>query len=119
MNLWIDAQLSPALAPWITTHFPEIEALSVKHLGLRNAEDPEIFEAARSAKTVVMTKDNDFVQLLEQHGPPPKVIWITCGNTSNARMKMILSASLDQAVQLLKTEDLVEISDLEQPPTAS
>ena len=59
MNLWIDAQLSPALASWITAHFPEIEAFSVKYLGLRNAEDPEIFEAARSANTVVMTKDDD------------------------------------------------------------
>ena len=46
MNLWIDAQLSRALAPWITAHFPEIEAFSVKHLGLRNAEDLEIFQAA-------------------------------------------------------------------------
>ena len=112
MNLWIDAQLSPALAPWITAHFPEIEAYSAKYLGLRDAEDPEIFEAARSANVVVMTKDSDFVQLLEQHGPPPKIIWITCGNTSNARMRMILSTSLDQAVQFLETEDLVEISDL-------
>lgn len=47
---------------WITDHFPEIEAYSVKYLGLRDAEDPEIFEAARMAGAVVMTKDNDFVQ---------------------------------------------------------
>jgi len=49
-----------------------------------------------------MTKDNDFIQLLEQHGPPPKVIGITCGNTTNARMRMILSELLDQAVQTLE-----------------
>lgn len=64
MNLWIDAQLSPALARWNAAHFPEIEAYSVRYLGLQNAEDPEIFEAARSASTVVMTKDDDFVKLL-------------------------------------------------------
>lgn len=38
MILWIDAQLSPALAPWIAEHF-RIEAFSVKYLGHRNATD--------------------------------------------------------------------------------
>lgn len=58
-----------------------------------------------------MTKDSDFAQLLDQHGPPPKVIWVTCGNTSNARMRTILRTSLRSAIQLLRTEELVEISD--------
>jgi hypothetical protein len=26
-----------------------------------------------------MTKDADFVELLEQHGPPPQVVLVTCG----------------------------------------
>ncbi|WP_439484267.1 DUF5615 family PIN-like protein [Cyclobacterium plantarum] len=34
----------------------------------------------RSADVVVMSKDDDFVQMLEKNGPPPKLIWITCGN---------------------------------------
>jgi predicted nuclease of predicted toxin-antitoxin system len=38
-----------------------------------------------------MTKDSDFVALLDRFGPPPQVIWITCGNTSNARLKEILT----------------------------
>jgi hypothetical protein len=32
-----------------------------------------------------MTKDRDFVEMLQRLGPPPKVAWVTCGNTSNAR----------------------------------
>ena len=54
MILWIDAQLSPALAPWITQQFG-IEAYSVKWLGYRDATDPVIFQAAREAGAVVMT----------------------------------------------------------------
>ena len=58
-----------------------------------------------------MTKDSDFVLLLERFGPPPQVIWLTCGNTSNARLKAILIDTLPGAIELLKSgEELVEIS---------
>jgi predicted nuclease of predicted toxin-antitoxin system len=39
----------------------------------------------------VMTKDSDFVDLVERLGSPPQVIWLTYGNTSNARLRHILS----------------------------
>ena len=42
MTLWLDAQLSPALAEWLTLTFA-VETLSVRDLGLREAEDPQIF----------------------------------------------------------------------------
>jgi len=58
-------------------------------LGLRDAEDKESFEAARQEKAVVMTKDSDFVLLLDKLGAPPQVIWVTCGNTSNVRLKEV------------------------------
>jgi predicted nuclease of predicted toxin-antitoxin system len=109
--LWVDAQLSPALAPWITDEFG-IEAYSVNYLGLRDAEDPQIFRAAREAGAVVLTKDNDFVLLLQQHGPPPQVLWVTLGNTSNTRMKQVLRELLHPALELLgRGEPLVEISE--------
>jgi len=54
---------------------------------------------------------SDFLRLLEQYGPPPKVIWLTCGNTSNARLKEILNETLEKALELLQgNEQLVEIS---------
>jgi hypothetical protein len=43
MILWIDAQLSPALAPWIQEQFG-IETYPVRSLGLRNATDRDIFQ---------------------------------------------------------------------------
>lgn len=58
-----------------------------------------------------MTKDGDFLRLLEQHGAPPQVIWITCGNTSNAHLKQVFIKALPPALELLKSgERLVEIS---------
>ena len=108
MTIWIDAQLSPAIAPWISDNF-DIQAFAVRDLGLRDAEDIEIFQAAKKANVIVMTKDRDFVDLLDRLGAPPKVIWITCGNTSNARIKEILTANLSAALDILANDDLVEI----------
>jgi len=98
--LWIDAQLSPALARWIRETC-QIEAHAVRDLGLRNAKDPVIFKAAREAGVVVMSKDEDFRLLVERLGPPPQVLWVTCGNTSNARLREILTKSLPAAIELL------------------
>ena len=112
MKFWIDAQLSPALAPWITNAFA-VEAFSIQRLGLRDASDESIFFAARSEKAIVMTKDQDFVQLLERLGPPPQVVWITCGNVSNAQMRDILRQDFRSTLSLLRQgKSLVEIPDL-------
>lgn len=78
MTQFIDAQLTPGLARWVTER----------------------------------TKDSDFVQLLDRHGPPPKIIWLTCGNTSNQRMREIFGKYLPQAVALLGTSDLVGITGI-------
>lgn len=110
MIIWIDAQMSPAIAGWISTNFA-VKATAIRDLGLRDAEDKEIFQAAKRENVIVMTKDSDFVLLLERFGPPPQVIWLTFGNTSNARLKSILTDTLPEAFELLKSgEELVEIS---------
>jgi predicted nuclease of predicted toxin-antitoxin system len=109
MIIWVDAQLSPAIAPWLAGNF-SLSSGALRDLGLRDATDREIFAAAKSAAAVVMTKDSDFVKLLEEFGPPPQVLWLTCGNTSNARLRQILSKALPQAIILLESgEPLVEI----------
>ena len=112
MIIWIDAQMSPETAVWISSSF-SIKAVAVRDLGLRDATDQEIFAAAKLENAVVMTKDSDFVLLLERLGPPPQVIWVTCGNSSNARLKEILSNILPKAIELLESrEKLVEINSI-------
>jgi predicted nuclease of predicted toxin-antitoxin system len=98
MTIWIDAQLSPFIANWINANFPELDAKSLRSLGLEDANDYDIFRKARKANVAVMSKDYDFVKLIEIHGVPPKLIWITCGNTSNVRLCGILNTSLQQAI---------------------
>ena len=111
MIIWIDAQISPHLAEWLTEKF-HVEAKAVRDLGLRNADDREIYASARAGNVAVMTKDRDFVVLLDEIGPPPQVIWITCGNTSNQFLKNVLKKTFSEALNLLKQgESLVEIRD--------
>ena len=110
MTIWIDALLSPVIAVWIEENF-DVRAFALRDLGLRDAEDLEIFNVAKKENVVVMSKDSDFVSLLEKFDAPPKIIWLTCGNTSNANLKNILSNTLRDAIDLLENgEKIVEIS---------
>ena len=67
-----------------------LECVPIRDLHLQAASDAEIFHAARAARVVVMSKDGDFVDLLDQHGAPPQVVLVTCGNTSNARPRRLI-----------------------------
>ena len=94
MKLWLDAQLSPEMAIWVTQHFG-IETIAIRDVGLRSAEDRKIFNAAKQADIVLITKDSDFSELLQRLGAPPRVIWLRCGNTSNERLKLAEGCALD------------------------
>ncbi len=88
--VWIDAQLSPGIAIWL----PEVLALPafpLRALGLRDADDAEIFRQGAVQGAIILTKDADFQLLLEQHGPPPRIIWLTCGNTTNAVLRTLIT----------------------------
>lgn len=60
MILWVDAHISPKFCPWIRSQFA-LDAVHVRDLGLREAEDAEIFDRAREEQVVIFTKDEDFV----------------------------------------------------------
>ena len=110
MIIWIDAQLSPALAAFVAT-LAHGDACAVRDLALRNAKDRDIYLAARQANAIIMTKDGDFLSLSQELGSPPQVIWITCGNTSNAVLQSMLRRALQQALKMLaQGESVVEIS---------
>ncbi|NJN87990.1 MAG: DUF5615 family PIN-like protein [Leptolyngbyaceae cyanobacterium SL_7_1] len=59
-TVWIDAHLSPAIATWLTNQF-QVKAVALRDIGLRDAEDPDIFAAAREQAVIFVTKDSDFV----------------------------------------------------------
>lgn len=109
MTFWVDAQLPPMLAAWLSqTH--GVTAMSLKELGLRDASDAEIFQAARQADAIVVSKDSDFVDLVSRHGPPPQLLWVTCGNLTNRGLQAVFRKTFTEAVTLLSAgQAIVEI----------
>jgi len=80
-------------------------------MNLHHAKDTAIFQAARAANAVLLTKDADFLQWLAKFGAPPKVVWITCGNTSNQHLRRILRPALGPTLDMLQAgESMVEIT---------
>ncbi|MFM7450592.1 MAG: hypothetical protein ACKO24_18570 [Leptolyngbyaceae cyanobacterium] len=47
--------MSPAIATWIAGTFG-VTAIALRDLGLRDAEDPEIFEAAKAQGVILKRK---------------------------------------------------------------
>lgn len=111
MKIWTDAQLPPTLASWLSATF-EIETAALRDLSLRDAQDIEIFEAARAENAVIMTKDSDFIDLVCRLGSPPQILWLTCGNVTNRNLRQLLTVTLPNALkQLRQGEMIVEISN--------
>lgn len=112
MIVWLDAQLPPALASWMTSTF-SVEAHSLRDLSLRDAKDGEIFAAARQAGATLISKDSDFVDLVQRLGPPPQLLWVTCGNVSNDHLRRLFVSAFPKALAMLEAgEPIVEVGDL-------
>ena len=101
MKIGLDAQLWPSSA--VLSQRLGLEAVAVRDLGLRMPKITTCFYAAsRKADVDVVTKERDFVDLFERYALTPKVRWVTCGNTSNARRRSILE--FPTAPEILKGE---------------
>ena len=102
MTVWLDAHFNPHLAAWLGSQFGVI-GKALKEIGLHRADDQIIFDAARrlSSDIAVMTKDEDFVQLVRRHRAPARVIWVRCGNISLIEYQVLLKRSFSAAVSAL------------------
>lgn len=52
------------------------------------------------AASVFITKDRDFAELVTRLGPPPSIILLSCGNTSNVYLRTMLRDQLAAALSL-------------------
>jgi predicted nuclease of predicted toxin-antitoxin system len=107
--IWLDAHLSPRIAGWIRENLC-CESIALRDLGLRDADDTDIFARAKEEDVIILTKDKDFAEMVIRFGSPPRVIWLRSGNTSELRLKELLTTHLPKALEFLEAgESLVEI----------
>jgi predicted nuclease of predicted toxin-antitoxin system len=78
MKLLFDQNLSFRLCALLTDTFPESN--QVRLLGLEQADDRTIWNRAKEGGFVLVSQDADFAELAGLLGPPPKVVWLRCGN---------------------------------------
>src|SRR6266403_711788 len=78
MKLLFDQNLSFKLCQQLADIFPNSN--QIRLLGMEEADDRLIWEYARANNFIVVSHDVDFADLATLYGPPPKVIWLRCGN---------------------------------------
>ncbi len=110
MNFLVDAQLPPALAWWIAEQGHR--ARHVFDLGLNTADDPLIWDRAEKDDSVVVSKDEDFVDRWLMADRPVALVWIRKGNCSNRALLAWLEPLWpDTLMRLEQGEKLVELRE--------
>jgi predicted nuclease of predicted toxin-antitoxin system len=88
MKLLLDENLSWRLLDKLLDLYPESN--HVRSLGLKECQDLEIWEYAKSNGFVITTKDKDFQQRSILFGHPPKVVRLRIGNCTAAQIEDLL-----------------------------
>lgn len=89
MKLLLDANISWRLIVKLKLHFND--CLHVDHIGLTiPAKDTEVWNYALSNDLIIVTNDDDFLNLANAKGFPPKVVLLRTGNQSNSFIEDLL-----------------------------
>ena len=93
MKLLFDQNLSFKLCGRLADLFPDSN--QVRLAGLDAADDRAIWEFAKANGLTIVSQDSDFADMAALFGPPPKVIWLRCGNQTNAVIEKIFRDHAD------------------------
>lgn len=108
MKVLIDAQLPPGLKLLLVE--AGHEACHVDEIGLRRADDAQLWAYAVREGTVILTKDEDFAvrRLREPNGPT--IVWLRIGNCSRAALARWLTPLLPSVAALVAAgEGVIEV----------
>jgi predicted nuclease of predicted toxin-antitoxin system len=89
MKILLDANISWKLINKLTLVFGECNHVDLIGLPVP-AEDKDIWNYALKNGFIIITKDNDFLDLLELNGFPPKVVLLKTGNNSSKAIAELL-----------------------------
>ena len=108
MRFLVDAQLPPALARWLAERGHVAE--HVADVGLLSSSDSEIWRYAIEHDAALITKDEDFADLVALGGPAPVIVWVRVGNTTRRALLDWFGPLVDQVIAMIDNGDrLVEL----------
>lgn len=85
MKLLFDQNLSFKLCRQLVDIFPDSQ--QVRLLGMEESDDRAIWDYARANGFILVSQDVDFADMATLYGPPPKVIWLRCGNRPTSEIE--------------------------------
>ena len=88
MKLLLDQNLSFKLCLRLQDLFPNSD--QARLLGMAEATDRDIWQHAAANDFIIVTQDSDFADMAALLGPPPKVLWLRCGNQSTETIETLL-----------------------------
>ncbi|MFM2224655.1 MAG: hypothetical protein RJA07_857 [Bacteroidota bacterium] len=88
----IDNNLSRKIAKELNVFF--VGTQHVRHLLFDNASDETIWSYCKKNNMHILTKDNDFENLVALYGCPPKVIHLVCGNKSTQEIINLIQTKI-------------------------
>ncbi|MES1198918.1 MAG: DUF5615 family PIN-like protein [Pseudomonadota bacterium] len=108
MRLLFDQNLSHRLCRLLDDAFPQ--SSQVKSAGLDQASDEVIWTFAQREGFAIVTLDADFADIAALRGPPPKVIWLRCGNQPMRAVERLIR---DRLTSIAEFEASAEAACLE------
>lgn len=88
MKLLFDQNLSFKLCQRLVDLFPD--SSQVRLLGLAEADDHALWQYAHDNGFTLVSQDSDFADMSTLFGPPPRVIWLRCGNQPTVYIEKLL-----------------------------
>jgi predicted nuclease of predicted toxin-antitoxin system len=109
MKILLDANISWKLVNILTPVFGECTHVDLIGLAIPS-EDNDIWNYSLNNGYIIVTKDNDFLDLLELNGFPPKVVLLKTGNNSSKALAELLINAKPKIEELENNEyGLLEI----------
>jgi predicted nuclease of predicted toxin-antitoxin system len=109
MKILLDANISYKFVNKLTPIFGECNHVDLIGLNVP-AQDLDIWKYAHDNDYIIITKDGDFLNLLELKGFPPKVVLLKTGNNSSKALMELLIKIKPMIEELEKNEyGLLEI----------
>ena len=104
MKLLFDQNLSHKLARRLADLFPD--STHVREVGLKEAEDPAVWEYAKQQSFMIVSKDADFHQRSFVLGFPPKVVWVRLGNCTTAEVEQVIRKNFESIKAFVENEEV-------------
>ncbi|MEO5501743.1 MAG: DUF5615 family PIN-like protein [Ginsengibacter sp.] len=105
MKLLLDANISWRLCGKLKSHFED--CFHVDHTGLKiPSSDNDIWKYALANELIIVTNDEDFVDLLNFKGYPPKIILLKTGNQSNDYIQKIILKHQENIATFYKNDEI-------------